>query len=207
MTEAATTSPTTRARLNEQDRRGQLLAFGRHHFAEHGFSSMPMQEIAGRAGVSKGLLYHYFGGRRGFYLATVTDVIDGVIAAMRPADTSDPLTALRALVEGFVAYVVDNAAIYQALVGGGLGADPEVGEQLHRVRHFAIRAISERVGIAKLSTMQRIQLVGWVAWVEAATATWLNSRGVEREEFVTSVLATLQLALAQMMAASNGENQ
>lgn len=147
------TSPATNARMTEEARRAQLLSFGRGHFASHAFDAMPMQAIAARAGVSKGLLYHYFRGRRGFYLATITDVIEGLLEAMSAGEAREPERPLHGLITGFVEYVSDNAAIYQALVRGGLGADPEIQAQLNRVKDYAIDRIVEQLSPRQVATV------------------------------------------------------
>ena len=41
-------------RMTTEARREQLLAFGRQHFAEHGYEAMSMDAIADRVGVSRG---------------------------------------------------------------------------------------------------------------------------------------------------------
>lgn len=202
MSTIAPAATTSSARLSESDRRTQLLQFGRDHFAAHGFDALPMQEMARRAGVSKGLLYHYFGGRRGFYLATVTDVIDGLLQALAPAmEETDSFDAVRRLCAGFVAYVERNAGIYQALVRGGLGADPDVGAQLDRVRSFAITALVP-AGIEP-TPCQRIQLVGWVAWVEASASAWLDTPDVDAPTFRDMMLQTLGMALQRVFREEN----
>ncbi len=186
------------ARLSDQARREQLLLFGRRHFSQRGFGALPMKEIAARAGVSKGLLYHYFGGRRGFYLATVTDVIDGLVAAMS-AGQEEGDAPLIGLLTGFLGYVEENADIYQALVRGGLGADPEVCAQLDRVKRFAIHRL---VGEAEIDALQRIQLVGWIAWIETATSSWLDTTGVSADLFLETAHASLAAALVAVLGAT-----
>ncbi|HBQ14174.1 MAG TPA: TetR/AcrR family transcriptional regulator, partial [Myxococcales bacterium] len=46
-----------RRRLSPEERREELLAFGQGFFAEHPADAFTMDQIAARAGVSKGLLY------------------------------------------------------------------------------------------------------------------------------------------------------
>ena len=185
-------------RLTEADRREELLLFGREHFAAHAFDAQPMREIAERAQVSKGLLYHYFGGRRGFYLATVTHVIDGLLDAMKTArDAND--NQRFGLITGFVRYVKENAEIYQALVRGGLGADPEIGAQLDRVKEFGIEAIVGSSVLPLLSPLARLKMVGWIAWVEAATSAWLETDDIKESEFIDAVVSALTAALPTLL--------
>ncbi|MFT6397982.1 MAG: AcrR family transcriptional regulator [Bradymonadia bacterium] len=196
----STDTPTARTalRMNDQERREHLLLYGRRYFAEFGFDAMSMQEIAKRAGVSKGLLYHHFGGRRGFYLATVEHVIDSLLEDMQVPDGLDPVTALRTMIERFVVFVENNADIYQALIRGGLGADSDVVAQLDRVRAHSIELITAGQAELLLTPLQRVQLVGWIAWVESSTSAWLDTDDIAADTFIGVVQSTLIRAVAHL---------
>jgi AcrR family transcriptional regulator len=49
-----------RQRLSPERRREQLLQIGARLFAEHPYEDVWIEEVAELAGVSRGLLYHYF---------------------------------------------------------------------------------------------------------------------------------------------------
>lgn len=51
-----------------------LISISRALFAEAGFAGVSMEEIVGRAGVTRGALYHHFGSKEGLFRA----VLDGV---------------------------------------------------------------------------------------------------------------------------------
>jgi AcrR family transcriptional regulator len=58
----ATTSQ--RRRLTPDARRAELLRAGERVFTEAAYDDVSIEQIAEAAGVSKNLLYHYFGGKR-----------------------------------------------------------------------------------------------------------------------------------------------
>lgn len=170
--------------MSTEARRDHLLAFGRAHFAAHAYDTMTMDAIAERAGVSKGLLYHYFGGQRGFYMETVRAVTDEVTAVIEPPTGVSFEEAFRAMVTSFVGYVQNNGPIYQALVRGGLGSDAEVNALLDRVRVQAHDIIVERLGIASPSSLTQIAIYGWVSFVENAAAEWVECQDVSTEVLI-----------------------
>jgi AcrR family transcriptional regulator len=170
--------------MTTEARREQLLAFGRQHFADHGYEAMPMDAIAARAGVSKGLLYHYFGNQRGFYMETARGVTDEVIAVTEPPADRPFDQAFRTMVTGFVGYVRDNGGIYTALVRGGLGSDTEVNQLLDRVRVTSASRILERLGIDQPSALAHVAIYGWVSLVENACAEWTVTGGASPTELV-----------------------
>jgi AcrR family transcriptional regulator len=171
-------------RMTTEARREQLLAFGRQYFAEHGYEAMPMDAIAERAGVSKGLLYHYFGNQRGFYMETVRAVTDEVIAVTEPPAGEPFDQAFRVMVTRFVGYVQEHRAIYAALVRGGLGPDPEVNELLDRVRATSMSRILDRLEIEQPSALSQVAIYGWVSLIENACAEWAASSDASPEQLI-----------------------
>lgn len=182
-------------RMTTEARREQLLAFARQHFAEHGYEAMPMDAIAERAGVSKGLLYHYFGNQRGFYMETVRTVTDEVIAITDPPADLPFDQAFRTMVASFVSYVQEQGAIYTALVRGGLGSDAEVNDLLDRVRVTSTSRILERLGIHEPSAISKIALYGWVSLVENGAAEWSLAGGASPEQIIDFFIAAFQPVL------------
>ena len=186
------------SRLTEQERRAQLLSFGRRHFAQHPFDAMPMEEIARRAGVSKGLLYHYFGGRRGFYLATLSEVIDEALRATLPPAQGTLQARALAMLWGFVRFVHEQRQIYSALVRGGLGSDPEVFAELDRVRRTCMARVLALAGVQQATARQQIAIIGWLSFVESACAEWLEVEGVDQAQLVELLMSALSVVLRSL---------
>jgi len=90
--------------------------------------------LAQLAGVSKGLLYHYFQSKRGFYVATIRQLGDELLEATR-LDTEEELDeALRRVLQAFYAFLADNGRLFRTLVRGGIGNDAEVEAIVDDVR-------------------------------------------------------------------------
>lgn len=54
----------TRRRLSTEERREQLLSVGARLFSESPYDEVWIEQVAEIAGVSRGLLYHYFPTKR-----------------------------------------------------------------------------------------------------------------------------------------------
>jgi AcrR family transcriptional regulator len=84
-----------------QDERSQttkqtLIAAGRSLFAERGYADVSVDELAQRAGVTTGALYHQFASKQGLLQAVYADVAQGVserIVAARESATEPSLLA------------------------------------------------------------------------------------------------------------------
>lgn len=181
-------------------RRAQLLELGQRLFGTRSYDEVSIDDIAQAAKVSKGLLYHYFGGKRAFYVEVVTAAARGLVAAIDP-DPELPGT-MRALagLDAYLDFVERRATAYIALVTGGLGADPKVARVLERARQGIIDRILAAVGLTSPRPAYRLAMRAWIGGVEAACVDWLQRRDLPREQLLELLLGTLHGALASAYA-------
>jgi AcrR family transcriptional regulator len=72
-----TTAPKRRGRpasANAEETRHQILESARRSFAERGYEQCTNQDVADKAGISTGAIYHYFGSKLDMYVAVYEDV-------------------------------------------------------------------------------------------------------------------------------------
>ncbi|MEV0398594.1 TetR/AcrR family transcriptional regulator [Actinoallomurus sp. NPDC050550] len=62
---------TRRPRMSRADREQQMLDVAEEVFAERGYGAVSMEEIAERVGLSKPMLYEYFGSKEGLLLGVI----------------------------------------------------------------------------------------------------------------------------------------
>lgn len=67
-------------------REEQIVAVAIDEFAAHGYASASMVAIAQRAGISKPLIYQYFGSKDGLYLACLHAVSGGLLERLEEAE-------------------------------------------------------------------------------------------------------------------------
>src|SRR5581483_9881124 len=82
-------------RMPRPERERQMLEVAGRSFAAHGFHAVSMDEIAKQAGISKPMLYHYFGSKEGLYVAYVRQQGRALLAGMRDATGPDASPADR----------------------------------------------------------------------------------------------------------------
>ena len=187
----------TRKRLELDARRAQLLALGLSAFSTKSYDAVSIDDLAQLAGVSKGLLYHYFPSKRDLYVATVREAADQLLSRILPDAGLLPLDQLRHGVDAYLQYVRENADAYLSLMQSGVGRDREVHAIVERTRQRFVQTMLERIGSVKLSALQRVSVRGWVGMVEAASLDWLKHSDVSRSELgallVNALIQTLQL--------------
>jgi len=180
-------------------------------FAELGFPSASMNDIARRCGVSKGLLYHYYSSKERL-LYDVTEQYTRRLAALAEEAerrVPDPARRLPELIRLFLEEYQTSQARHMVLLHD-LRFLPEaerrvvVGNQRRVIGAFAaaIRAahrLPEDLPIVKPVTMMLFGMMNW-------TFTWLKpGKGVSYAEFaelVAEVFAAGVAALARKRARS-----
>ena len=70
-------TPTKYQRLTPAERRDQILDAANVLFAKHGYEVVLIEDVAKSAGVTRGLVHHYFGGRKEVYLALLERIAAG----------------------------------------------------------------------------------------------------------------------------------
>lgn len=184
-------------RLSVDARRAQLLDLGQELFSTHSYEDLSVGDIAEAAGLSKGLLYHYFTGKREFYVAVIAEFNHRLQDATAPDMSLPHEQRLLAALTRYLDYVQANAVGYVALIRGGLGADPEVARLIERSRaSFAARVLAQ---LPAGSERRAVQLVarGWVSMAEAVAIEWVTEpAGQSRDQVITLLAASLVSCLA-----------
>lgn len=84
--------------------REKLIAAARRTFAARGYVDSPMEDITAEAGLTRGALYHQFGGKKGL-LEAVIEQIDAEMTERLSAISSRAPSTWAALIDELVAYV------------------------------------------------------------------------------------------------------
>ncbi|MEV7694887.1 TetR/AcrR family transcriptional regulator [Microbacterium sp. NPDC089189] len=81
--------------------RAELLAVATRVFADEGYSGARVDDIAERTRTTKRMIYYYFGGKEGLYLAVLENAYLGIREAESRLDVdhTDPVEAVRQLAE------------------------------------------------------------------------------------------------------------
>ena len=188
-----TTTP--RTRLTPEQRREQLLDLGVRLLAHRSLDELSIDLLAEEAGISRGLLYHYFGSKQAFHEAVVRHAADDLIAQTTPPTDGEPMVRLLTSVTAYVDYVIANHEGYVSLVKAASGGN----ESLRAIYEEARDALNSRVfredaegQILTDTPAARLVVRGWSAMTEELVLSWIDDpRGVTREELLEIVTASL----------------
>jgi AcrR family transcriptional regulator len=186
-----------RTRLTPEARRQQILDVANALFAERGYEEVSIETIARSAGVARGLIHYYFGGRKEVYLALLERQFGRLTArfaevGLRPAEGTSPTARVADTVSRWLDWAEANRTIYLGTLAPGDDLDdPEVRRVVGELRRLAVvHVVGLHPDIAEDSPRLHHALECWTGLNRTATRRWLEG-GASRE--ATHTLLTLTL--------------
>jgi AcrR family transcriptional regulator len=182
----------------------QTLTVAHALFAERGYASVTMDEVAAAVGVTKPLLYNYFGNKERLYLACldraagalVDTVFDAVAGAAEPGD------ALRTGLHAFFAFVEDDRAAWSVLYDETLPTGGEiarrVGEYRARITDLVAESLLEQMPArrrARARTEAEALSTALLGAAESLARWWLRTQAVSAADAAELLIATVEPGL------------
>jgi AcrR family transcriptional regulator len=193
-----------RSRLSRDDRMEQTLLAAHELFAERGYAAVKMDDIAAAVGVTKPLLYNYFGNKERLYIACMeragealtTTVAEAVAATASPGD------ALGAGVHAFFAFLDSDRAAWAVLFDETLPRGGEVGERVAEYRGRILDLVSGSM-LAQLPEVRRegarteVQALSTalLGAAEALARWWLRTEALSADAAAELLIATIEPGL------------
>lgn len=201
---------TAKRRLSTDARREQLLAAGARLLAERPYDEVSIEEIAQAAGVSKGLLYHYFPTKRDFLIAAIERGQEELAELTAPDPDLPPAEQLGASLDRFLDFVEEHEAAYAAIFRSRGGGDPAIQAVLEAGRQQRMDAVIDSLAsweaapanVERTPTLETA-IQGWFFFVEGAVLRWLERRDIERTE-LRELLALALIGALQAAQAVSG---
>ena len=184
------------SRLDPQQRREQILDAANALFAERGYDEVSIGDIASSAGVARGLVHHYFGGRKQVYIALLERLGSQREEELRPPVGRSARARVADTVSRWLDWTEANRAVYLATIAHGDDiADPDVRRAVADLVRRAVALLAAyHADIAEDSPRLRYALACWTALNRAATRRWLHGEAT-REATHELLASTLEHVL------------
>jgi len=146
-------------------------------FGERGYHAASMDEIARACGVTKPMLYAYFGSKDGLFLATVDRTGKALVSAVdRLLGEPDAVQRLRQGVDVILEFIRADRHSWEVLYAEGLGQGPvakRVGQYRERIVQAAAITLVDAVPGSSMKQAEPYA-VGLIGAGEAVARRWLD---------------------------------
>lgn len=159
-------------RLTPGDRRRQILDTARQLLDVKHLGKITVEEVARLAGVSPGLIFHYFGSQIGFRRALAEEAARELLAQMRPDPALSHVQQLRRGLDRFLVWAEEHPRLYVAVASNGNPDAREVHEAVLNTVSAWILGIAAEIDVQVTSTVG-LAVSGWIAFTEKVVQGWL----------------------------------
>jgi AcrR family transcriptional regulator len=179
MVEKTNKPPSARVTRKRQQVRREILEYAQAILSESGPESVTLASVAGRLGMTKQSLYHYFASKEALIRGLVTTLLDAEIEALLKAINSrkSDRKILGTLIQSFYAHYADNLDAFRIvycqsqLYSSSSAALDELTlrEEIHPRTRLLFDVLEERIA-GKAATKTKRQLarqLAFTAWTSA----------------------------------------
>ena len=188
-------------RMSSGQRREQLLDAAVQLAAGRDLSALSVREIAAHAGVSEGLLFHYFPTKDALLLGAVQRAADAMLSALDGVLTGEPLAGLTAGLAAYLDHVQADPTGWRALLAARTGP---LAETAAAVEERGRQITLELLGAPEPSLALAAAVDGWAALERQVCLDWLAHPALPRDAVEDLLLSSF---LGALEAAARHDSQ
>ncbi|HSD78050.1 MAG TPA: helix-turn-helix domain-containing protein [Solirubrobacteraceae bacterium] len=190
---------TGRLRLEPAERRRLLLDAAADLFTRRPYAAVSMADVARAAGVSKPLVFRYFGDKRSLFVAS----LQRVVAQLADAADADPALPaperFRRALHGYLDVIERYPQALSSFDNGEAGRDAEVRAIVDGVNERLAERIVARLGVQDPPVRLSRAVRTWLAFVRTSTLEWLERDELARDQLVALQIATFRASVAEAL--------
>lgn len=186
-------------RLQKAERREQILQVAREMYRTQSYDEISIKGVAERAGISHGLIYHYFPSKESLFLAVVEEGVRELLERMAPAAAAGaqwPEAGLDATRKYFD-FAEENSRVYLNIFQGPVAGMPELQAVCEAARAALAEALLGEL-LAQRGDLPTTRLLVRAAqsFAESSAISWLKQPpGVQRDALEAACVLQIGLAL------------
>ena len=173
-----------RRRLDPEARQEEILRAAIRAFESQPYEQVQLEDIARDAGASRALINHYFGGKRGLFVAVVREMVARAAGGIRANRELGELTTEQMVATNTSAMLdlieADRAAVLTFFRGGPAGGDPELAALHDELRDRTVeRILANHLGDGPIPPAAHHAMRAGIGLIERALLDWAEERGPE----------------------------
>ncbi len=187
--------------MSAEDRKKQLVKIGLMMLRDQPIHELSIDAIAGEAGISRGLLFHYFPSKRDYYLAVISAAGRRLLRVTKPDETLAPEQQLREMLVQFVAFISRRRAAYISFVRGAAGGDDFAVKVYDETRAGLSKRVLTYLGTPEVAdepaSREYLRVHAWLSYTEDLAIEWSglpeSDRPYTADELVDHSIEALHL--------------
>jgi AcrR family transcriptional regulator len=197
-------------RLAPAVRRAHLIDAAVRLAAGGDLLAVSVADIAAAAGISEGLLYHYFPSKQALLEAAVQRAADQLLAdlttaVLGPAEEpgsyrvpdGSPMVRLSAALDAYLDHVQADPTGWRALLAATSGAPARIAAELDTA---SATLLCHALGVTRLGPGLQLLLASWMGAQRAACLDWLDNPELDRAPVRDLLLAVFTSSLVTLAA-------
>lgn len=201
-----------RSRLPRAERERQVLETAHRLFAQRGFGALTMDELAATVGVTKPLLYAYFGNKDRLYIACMENAGEAMLTAVSGAVAAadGPADALRDGLRAFFAFVDEDRDAWRVLFDETLPSGGEIAARAGAYRARLLRIVADsQLALLPPELRQRAAVetealaTALLGAAEALARWWLHTGAMSASAAAELLTQTVEPGLRSLGAGMN----
>ncbi len=195
--------------MDPDARRDEILRAAVRAFATRPYAGVHVADVAREANASRALVNHYFGDKRGLFLAAVRDIVartPSIVAGQRGLTVEQMVDANTS---AWLDLVQSGREASMLFLGGIVpGHDPELDALQDELRdQLAERILRNHLGAGELPPAALLTMRAATGLMERAARDWIDGKGATRAQthaiIANSILATVRHVLPAVLAAQD----
>ncbi|MBI4694182.1 MAG: TetR family transcriptional regulator [Gammaproteobacteria bacterium] len=192
--------PRTRRQVQAETTAARVLAAAAELFAGRPYDAVSMAAIADAAGCAHGLPFHYFGSKRGLYLAAMDNAARELADAHAAAGAAAPRDEVRAMLAAHFDFMVRRPTLAVALLRGGIGADPDAWAIFDIVRRQFLARVCGLLQLDAEASVLMFMLRALSGAIDESTLQMLEAPHVVAVEVLVDALLHMLAAAIEVAA-------
>jgi AcrR family transcriptional regulator len=184
-------------RLSPAERRAQIVDVTERLFATHAYSEIGVPDVARAAGITPGLVYHYFPTKEALFLAAYEVRARELLLFCEPEPSLPFEEQVHRGVRGYLDFVEAHGQAYLNLFHGPAVAEEGFVLVCEMTRELMVDRFVVGLGAKDPSRYPalRLALRGYIGYSESVVLAWLEKKQVERAVLETMLLSGILAAV------------
>jgi len=163
-----------RRRLSQAEREVEILEASLRVFDAQPYQDISVERIAKEAGISAGLLYHYFPDKGALFGAAYDYLAKTFVRTLTVESKGSPWETVEAGLDNYLQYAENNPRTIKLILRpGGI---KELGGMNDRINLRYTKAIAEILGIKASDSLRLIAIRSWIAFTDKIVLDWIEEK-------------------------------